>query len=66
VPKVACPTTGIASYGGYGPRAAVWVGLTGTLSSIFATHNAWLPQIGTDSNCLGGKPQYSATPSTPA
>jgi Peptidase A4 family len=60
VPKVTCPTTGIAAQGAFGPRAAVWVGLTGTLASIFTTHNAWLPQIGTNSKCLNGKPQYSA------
>jgi hypothetical protein len=27
---------------------------------MLSTHNAWLPQIGTNSNCLNGKPQYSA------
>jgi hypothetical protein len=59
VPKVTCPTKGISSHGAWGPRAAVWVGLTGTLESIFTAGTAWLPQIGTDSNCVNGKPQYS-------
>ena len=59
VPKVTCPTKGISSHSSWGPRAAVWVGLTGTLESIFNTGTAWLPQIGTNSNCFNGKPQYS-------
>jgi hypothetical protein len=37
----------------------VWVGLTGTLDSIYTTRTAYLPQIGTNSNCVSGKPQYS-------
>ena len=59
VPKVTCPTKGISSHGAWGPRAAVWVGLTGTLDSIYSTGNAYLPQIGTNSKCVNGKPQYS-------
>ena len=59
VPKVTCPTKGISSHGAWGPRAAVWVGLTGTLDSVYTTGNAYLPQIGTNSKCVSGKPQYS-------
>jgi hypothetical protein len=54
VPAISCNNPeGIA----YQPRIAVWVGLTGGTTSI---HNgtAWLPQIGTDSQCHLGQPQY--------
>jgi hypothetical protein len=44
VPKVSCPL--LVNY----PRAAVWVGLWGSMPSI-SNSTAWLPQIGTDSQC---------------
>lgn len=43
VPQVSCPLTSR-------PRAAVWVGMWGSQSSIDA-NTAWLPQIGTSSDC---------------
>jgi hypothetical protein len=50
VPKVSC---------GAGPnaRAAVWVGMWGGITSI-EDNIAWLPQIGTDSQCINGKAYY--------
>jgi hypothetical protein len=45
--KVNCPPVGA-------PRVAVWVGMWGGLSSIRAKpQTAWLPQIGTVSQCSG-------------
>ena len=50
VPKISCPA------GSYS-RAAVWVGAWGGLTSI-GDKTAWLPQIGTDSQCVNGKAYY--------
>jgi hypothetical protein len=50
VPKVSCAAGSYA-------RAAVWVGLWGGLTSI-DDKTAWLPQIGTDSQCINGKAYY--------
>ncbi|HEU5386243.1 MAG TPA: G1 family glutamic endopeptidase [Streptosporangiaceae bacterium] len=52
VPKVSCPA--LVNY----PRAAVWVGLWGSMPSV-ANGTAWLPQIGTASQCnrdINGNP----------
>jgi len=52
VPSVTCPSSG-------NPRAAIWVGMWGGTTSI-EDHQAWLPQIGTESKCSGGKATYDA------
>ncbi|HET7015701.1 MAG TPA: G1 family glutamic endopeptidase [Streptosporangiaceae bacterium] len=50
IPKVTCPSKGTQ-------RAAVWVGLWGDNKSI-KNGKAWLPQIGTDSQCSNGQATY--------
>jgi hypothetical protein len=50
VPKISCAA-------GSEARAAVWVGLWGSISSL-AAQTGWLPQIGTDSVCINGKAYY--------
>jgi hypothetical protein len=53
IPKVTCPASPLDS-----PRAAVWVGMWGSLGSLKG-QNGWLPQIGTASDCGGLHPTYS-------
>jgi len=53
VPKVSCAA-------GSNARAAVWVGAWGSNTSI-DDKTAWLPQIGTDSQCINGKAYYLLT-----
>ena len=50
IPKVTCKSSGTQ-------RAAVWDGLWGDNKSI-KSGDAWLPQIGTDSQCSNGQATY--------
>jgi hypothetical protein len=52
VPSISCPLVGL-------PRAAAWVGMWGSTTSI-NSNTAWLPQIGTVSQCTNGKASYDA------
>jgi Peptidase A4 family len=52
VPSISCPPYGV-------PRAAAWVGMWGGTTSI-KNQTAWLPQIGTVSQCDQGKASYLA------
>jgi hypothetical protein len=56
VPAVQCPTAGQPGNTGT-PRAVIWAGLWGSNASIKA-NTAWLPQIGTDSQCVNGTAVY--------
>lgn len=46
VPQVNCLSTP-------GGAVAIWAGLWGSADSYWVRHNAWLPQIGTESLCAG-------------
>jgi Peptidase A4 family len=52
VPSISCPLLGL-------PRAAAWVGMWGGTTSI-NNGTAWLPQIGTVSQCVNGRASYVA------
>ena len=54
VPQVKCSIL----YDDAGARAAMWVGLTGSVNQGVSDDNNWLAQIGTESKCYSGIPLY--------
>ena len=54
VPEVTCPSPVQVT------RAAVWVGMWGTMAAFKSNTEVWLPQIGTSSRCNAGEAHYEA------